>query len=288
MKHSLKLLFFCTLILSACVPERLPGTVAPPFKQEDSKPEETPGQQPGDESGESSADQPENIEGMPVMVSRTIMKVDVEELSGLCLTLDKSALLACGDQGIVKKITFTGDVSAIWQRDADMEDITIDPNTGHIYIAIEYSQKVYRLSAPGYTKHESIIYVQEAIDKGYDNSGLEGISYYKDDMLFVGSQWGANLWIYKYDGTKVSKISLSGFADEIAGLCYDPVADWLWVVDSNLAKIFICTVDGELLATYDLGSVSNAESICVDRDNSCVWIGSDESSPKLYKYSFQF
>ena len=107
-------------------------------------------------------------------------------------------------------------------------------------------------------------------------------------MLFVGSQWGANLWIYKFDGTLVSKVSLSGFADEIAGLCYDPVGDWLWVVDSNLSKAYICTVDGDHLATYNLGSISNAESICVDRKNNCVWIGSDESSSKLYKYDFQF
>ena len=288
MKYALKLLLIWALVLSACVPERLPGTVAPPINQEGSKPEETPDSQPDQESGGGSVSQPENAEGMPVMGTRTMLRVDVEELSGLCLTLDKSALLACGDQGVVKKISFTGEVTTIWTRSADMEDITIDPNTGHIYIAIEYSQKVYKLSAPGYNKHESVIYVQEAIDKGYDNSGLEGISYYKDDMLFIGSQWGANLWIYKLDGTKVSKISLSGFADEIAGLCYDPVADWLWVVDSNMAKIYICTVEGELLATYNLGSVSNAESICVDRDNNCVWIGSDESSPKLYRYSFQW
>jgi uncharacterized protein YjiK len=130
--------------------------------------------------------------------------------------------------------------------------------------------------------------VQEAIDNEYNNSGVEGIAYWKDDLVFVGTQWGANLWVYKLDGTKVSKISLSGFADEIAGLDYDPVGDWLWVVDSNYKKFYICTTAGKLLATYDVSFISNAESICVDRDRSCVWIGSDESSPKIYKFEFQF
>ena len=147
---------------------------------------------------------------------------------------------------------------------------------------------MYRLDAPDYTEYSSVIYVQEAIDGNYRNGGLEGISYYKDDLLFIGSQREANLWIYRFDGTMVSKVSLSAFADEIAGLCYDPVADWLWVVDSNFVKLYICTVDGQLLASYDLGDVENAESVCVDRENGCVWIGSDEDSPKLYRYSFTF
>lgn len=275
MKKCFLSLLVSLLVFPACGNKTPNYVVNPPAKEE---PEKTPVDD----------QKPSGDVRMPVMGSRTVMDVDVEELSGLCLNLDNSALLACGDQGVVKLISFDGKVTDIWSRDADMEDITIDPNTEHMYIAIEGSQKVYRLDAPDYTSHSSVIYVQEAIDKDYSNSGLEGISYYKDDLLFIGSQWGANLWIYRFDGTMVSKVSLSGFADEIAGLCYDPVADWLWVVDSNHVKIYICTVDGKLLASYDLGSVDNAESICVDRDHGCVWIGSDEESPKLYRYSFTF
>lgn len=226
---------------------------------------------------------------MPVMGSYKRYSVNVEEISGICLNKDKTALLACGDQGVLKEIDpNTMSVKTIWTRDADMEAITLDPRTNDLYIGIEYSQKVYKLAAPDYQKHSSIIYVQEAIDNEYNNSGVEGIAYWKDDLVFVGTQWGANLWVYKLDGTKVSKISLSGFADEIAGLDYDPVGDWLWVVDSNYKKFYICTTAGKLLATYDVSFISNAESICVDRDRSCVWIGSDESSPKIYKFEFQF
>ena len=225
---------------------------------------------------------------MPVMGEVTVYDVDVEELSGLCLTQDTSALLSCGDQGVVKKISFTGEVSDFWEHDADMEGITIDPSTGHIFIAIEGAQKLYRLEAPDYDEYSTILYVQEAVDNDYGNSGLEGIDYYKDDIVFIGSQWGANLWQYKLDGTMVSKVSLSGFASEVAGLDYDPAGDWLWVVDSNRAELYICTVAGEHLATYKLGNISNAESVCVDRERNCVWIGSDESSPKLYKFNFTF
>lgn len=233
-------------------------------------------------------------EKMPVMGTYTKHNVKVEEISGICLNKDKTALLAVGDQGVLKEIDINDmSVKTVWTRDADLEGITLDPRTNDLYLGIEYSQKVYKLDAPDYQNHSSIIYVQEAIDKGYDNSGVEGIAYYKDDLVFVGTQWGANLWIYKLDGTMVSKTSLSGFADEIAGLDYDPVADWLWVIDSNYKKIYICKVTEKpfavkLLATYDVSHISNAESICVDRDRNCVWVGSDESSPKIYKFNFTF
>ena len=225
---------------------------------------------------------------MPVMGERVVYDVDVEEISGLCLTADKSALLSCGDKGIIKKITFDGEVSEVFVQQGDMEGVTVDPNTGHLYIAVERSQNVARLDAPDYKTYSMIFPVQEAVDGRYWNDGLEGVEYYKDDILFVGSQRDANLWQYKFDGTMLSKISLSGFAKEIADLCYDPVADWLWVIDSVAFKIFICTVDGQLLATYDVSDIENAESICVDRDRKCVWVASDEDAPKLYRYSFEF
>lgn len=125
---------------------------------------------------------------IPVMGESVIYDVDVVELSGLCLSADKSYLIACGDKGDVKTISFSGEVSDIWSQSADTEGVTVDPSTGDIYIAVERSQ----------------------------------------------------------------------------------------------------TVEGELLATYDVSEIENAESICVDRDRNCVWVGSDEDSPKLYRYSFEF
>ena len=228
-----------------------------------------------------------NTRKMPVMGESVVYDVDVEEISGLCFNADKSALLACGDKGIVKKISFEGVASDVWTNASDMEGITIDP-AGNVYIAIERAQNICRLEAPDYKTHSTIFAVQEAVDGRYWNDGLEAVEYHKDDILFVGSQRNAYLWQYKLDGTMVSKVSLSGFAKEIAGLCYDPATDWLWVIDSEAFRIFICTVEGELLATYDVSEVANAESICVDRERNCVWVGSDEDSPKLYKYAFAF
>ena len=285
MKAILSLLCASGLLFSACSSDDLPE-----FKDKIAADETVDNTDNG--SGNDNGTTPGKK--LPVMGTYTKKSVNVEEISGICLNPDKTALLAVGDQGVLKEIDLTTmAVKTLWTRDADMEAITLDPRTNDLYIGIEYSQKVYKLDAPDWQKHSSIIYVQEAIDNGYNNSGVEGIAYYKEDMVFVGTQWGANLWIYKLDGTKVAKTSLSSFADEIAGLDYDPVEGWLWVIDSNYKKIYLCEVvenpfSVKRLATYDVSHISNAESICVDRDRSCVWVGSDESSPKLYKFNFTF
>lgn len=225
---------------------------------------------------------------LPLMKGYQVFDVDVEEISGLCLNADKSALISCGDQGVVKQLSFEGEAIDILVYPADMEGVTIDPSTGDLYLAIEGSQEVARLAAPAYDTYESLFKVQEAIDSNYRNGGLEGVEYYKHDILFVGSQVDANLWQYRTDGTIVSKISFAAFATEIAGLCYEPEEDLLWVTDSRQAKIFLCRTDGTLLATYEVPFVDNLESICVDRERECIWVASDEDSPKLYRLDFDF
>ncbi len=226
---------------------------------------------------------------VPVMGDNvSVSDVDVEELSGLCFNKDATKLLSCGDQGVVKSISFTGEVEDILVQNADMEGLTLDPSTGDLYLAIEGRQEIYRMAAPGYSLAESVFPVKEAVENNYRNGGLEAVEYYKEDILFVGSQTEANLWQYRFDGTMISKISLSSFASEIAGLCYDPVADHLWVTDSNRCAIYLCRTDGTLLATYEVPYIENLESICVDRQRNCVWVGSDEESPKLYKLDFTF
>ena len=57
--------------------------------------------------------------GMPVMGTYTRHSVNVEEISGICLNADKTALLAVGDQGVLKEIDpvrISGVVMPIWKE----------------------------------------------------------------------------------------------------------------------------------------------------------------------------
>lgn len=225
---------------------------------------------------------------MPGMGDYSVYEVDLNELSGLCFNSDRTALLACGDKGVIKTVSFEGEATDFWTYGSDMEGITLDPTTGDIYLAIEGKQEIHVLSAPGHSSQTVVFAVEDAVDGNYKNSGLEAVEYYKDDILFVGSQKDANLWQYHMNGTLISRVSLSGYASEIAGLCYEADKDILWVADSKNAKIFLCSTEGALLGSYDIPFVDNAESICVDRAHGCIWVGSDEDKTKLYRIVVDF
>lgn len=230
---------------------------------------------------------------MPVIGKYTKYDIpEIKELSGICLTADKSALWGVGDNGALGLISFDGKATLLWEKSCGMEDITVHPVTGDLYIADEDNHRVVKIEAPDYTnKIIKVFTVQEAL--GYGNSSLEGIAYFKDDILFVGSQTGANLWKYTTSGEKLSMVSLRKLTHdaitEIGGLCYDSETDMLWVTDSETHKLYV--LDSELthiLATYPVPYAGNNESVCVDHINKCVWVGNDSDSvSKLYQIEFE-
>ena len=233
----------------------------------------------------------ENAEGMPVIGSYTRQDLTgVAELSGLCFSKDKDFVWGAGDQGDVYKIylsdfTYTKQLAT----GSDLEDVTIHPVTGDLYFAKE-PDRVDKIAAPDYNKKTQVFTVTDA--SSFGNSGMEGIAYYKDDILYLGAQTSATLWAYTISGTLIWKKQLGSIApsiSEVGGLCYDAQTDLLWVTDSEVHKLFI--FNGEvtkLLAVYDIPYIGNAESVLVDHDRSCVWVGDDNgtSNSRLYKISF--
>ena len=234
----------------------------------------------------------QNPPGLPVMGAHTTWKLQksetdfVVELSGLCLSKDGDFLWGVGDNGNLYKIHFDGTYEDHWSYDADMEGITIDPDTGDLYMAIE-PDRVYKLSAP-YTAKTTLFHVDEAGEMG--NSGIEGIAWHKGG-LYLGAQTGATFWTFSVSGDKLQEQrSLRDVAptiSEVADLCYDPVADRLWVIDSNSNKnrpqylpytLYLFNGDAtQLLATYSIGDFANwnPETVCVDRAHNCIWLADD-------------
>ena len=234
------------------------------------------------------------VTDLPVMGKVTTMKLPgIEQLSGLCLSKDGDFLWGVADKGFLFKINFDGTYEQVFYHDTDMEGVTMDPATGNMYMGIEPA-RVYKL-VPPYTSKTTLFDVEDAAGMG--NSGVEGITWYKGD-LYIGTQTGAFLLQYTVGGQKVMKKSLrevTSNISEIADLCYDPVSDFLWVIDSNSNKerpqylpytVFLFNgAATKLLATYYVGDFAhwNPESICVDRAHNCIWIGDDcdEGNPSL-------
>lgn len=231
----------------------------------------------------------ENYPGAPVQGSYTKYKAKLQELSGLCLHNDKSFLWGVGDQGSLVKIDFEGNVTTQLTATMDAEAITINPETGDLYIGCEQNY-VFKVAAPEYNTVTDLFRVADAVNFG--NSGVEGITWYKDGMILVGAQTDALLWAYTLDGTVVWKKSLRSVAigiTEIADMHYDPVRDQLWVISSNEQAIYVFNGDAsEHIATYKVGYAGNCESVHVDYGNSCVWVADDDTSSTLFKIDFTF
>jgi len=261
---------------TCCVDHSIPTTIGPGISESKES-----GKKPGDHNP-----------NLPVMGTYQILKLSLEEVSGLCMNKDTTGFWAVGDDGDLCQVSFSGIVTSVIRSRLDLEGITIDPATGDLFLAVEGDQMVCHVAAPAYNLIDTLFYVQEALDRDFDNNGLEGIAWYKDGQLFVGSQEDALLYIYKTDGTQVRRVKLSDETSqikEVAGLFYDAAKDWLWVTDSDAGKLFLFKVGTfDLLVSYDISFIDNAECICIDRAHNYVWVGSDEDSPKLYRFSFSF
>ena len=253
--------------------------------------------------------QPDTPKDLPVMEKATKFVLQkgtdmVEELSGLCLSKDGDFLWGIHDKGTLYKIQFDGSFEKQWYREADFEGITIDPATGDLYIGLESTSKsVYRIPAPNYNGKDDNFTIKVEGVESMGNSGVEGIAWHNGNLYF-GTQTGARLFEYKLDGTQLWKKSLrdvTSTISEVGDLCYDPVSDYLWVLDSNSNKdkpqylgytLYLFTGDGsKMLNTYYVGDFANwnPEAVCVDHKNNCIWIGDDCDSGNpswLHKVEF--
>ena len=227
---------------------------------------------------------------MPVMGSPTKYSVEFNELSGLCLSADEDFLWAIDDNGRIGKLSFAGEV--IWKKsfDFDPEAITLDPVTGDLLVGNEEPCAVYRIASPDFNKADHLFTIPGT--SSYGNSGIEGLTYYKDGKVYAGAQANSHLFCCDLaTGTVLwdKKMYNKKLVSEIADLFYDPLTDWLWIIDSEAKKIFVFTGDAEnLLGAYSVTGISNPESVCVDHKHGCVWVGDDYGETSyLYKYPFE-
>ena len=246
---------------------------------------------------------------MPEMGKHTKYAVQFNELSGICVNSDGSFVWALGDGSEICRVSLDGQLlekaglRTTSNSTIDSEGLSINYDTGDLLIGGEPNvvckipqkeiENIFKAST--FKGVESLFSIADA--KGFGNAGLEGFTYYKKSpeghgLAYAGTQTGSYLYLCDLETGEVlwRKGLREKFSTitEIAGLCYDPLTDWLWVIDSESHKFFALSGDGErLLGTYALKTRSNEESICVDHRNQCVWVGDDYGSTSyIYKYDF--
>ena len=221
----------------------------------------------------------------PEMGEAVEVQTQCPEVSGLCLSPRGDGLLAASDESGVYHISWTGETEPFYVEKGwlDCEGVTMDPETKDVYYIVEGRQEVRRLKGPDYQESELICVIK---DVGYrTNSGLEGITWYKDGTLLLGNQKHPSQLI-RYSLTEGITGRWETGTSEIADLCYDPVRDVLWIADSDLHTINLCTLEGQIRRSYPMPFIDNGEGLYVDHEHGCIWIGDDTSS-KLYRIPFQ-
>ena len=239
---------------------------------------------------------------MPRMGKNTKYAVEFNELSGLCVNPGGDFLWCLGDSGELSQISTEGQLlhkaslRTTSGSTLDSEGLSINYDTGDLLISCE-PNAVCRIPHDDFdnifasSTYRGVISLFSIADaKSFGNSGAEGCTYYKDNLVYIGTQTGS--YLYLCDLSTGEILWRKGLREvytvitEIAGLCYDPLTDWLWVIDSESHKFFALSGDAEqLLGAYALKTRSNEESICVDHVNNCVWVGDDYGSTSyIYKY----
>ena len=62
--------------------------------------------------------------------------------------------------------------------------------------------------------------------------------------------------------------------------------DVLWIADSEQRTLNLCSLDGKVLAAWPVPFIDNGESIFVDHERGCIWMGDDTTS-RIYKIQFE-
>ena len=241
---------------------------------------------------------------MPSMTGTSkTFSVKCEELSGLCLSEDESFIWGVGDEGDLAMIDFEGKlIGEKVHIGGDAEDVSWNSDTGDLLIGLE-PDGVGVVKAP-YTGRVSTLFNIPACND-YGNSGIEGLTYYKDGLIFCGAQSNSHLFLCDLDSRKVLKSQMlwdKYLVSEVAGLCYDKYTDWLWLIDSEAKKVFVFDASRVyeelnkdkgnvylgLLGAYPVSAPGNPESVCVDHAHNCIWVGDDCGNPSiLYRYDFE-
>lgn len=208
---------------------------------------------------------------------------EVGELSSLCLNQKKDGLYAVGDEGEVFEIGFDGKTRKILMKKGGHDWEGVDCHGSDLLLMEETESTIYKLSGD----RISMVAKIDIPGGGASGKGPEGIMC-MNSLVYIGNQ-AQPTRIVKYN---MAQNKTEGWFDvkfvskNISDLCYDPVDNTMWVIDSKGPAFYHCTLEGTLIATYQIPFVEQAEGLAVDHAQGIAWVGCDKTS-KLYKIKIE-
>ena len=183
----------------------------------------------------------------------SIYSTGVKEFSGVCYNQAKTALLAVSDLGGIYEINFDGTTrqELPYKGNNDFEAITMNPQTGEIYLADERVNKIYKLTSANTTTLTEIVAIK--ISGAIANKGLEGVAYGADTLYITNQTSPAILIKYALKTGVEIRIPIH-FATFLSDICYDGTDHSLWILDSKRKRVTHCSVwrgDSLTICGYD-------------------------------------
>jgi uncharacterized protein YjiK len=202
----------------------------------------------------------------------------IGDFSGLCFNKDRTGLIGVSNyQGRLYNINFDGtrDEKEFLRTGKDMEGVTIDPETGIIYVCEEGGNYIWKVEE--YDGEYVATRVKFIKTSGDSNSGLEAITYH-DGYLYVANQSPATLYIYSLEHGEVAhRYSARVIRECFSDLWFDTTNNTLWAVDAWGNEIVNFTVWGDYIARFKVPEVPWVEGICIDFENNKAWFSCDST-----------
>ncbi len=225
-------------------------------------------------------DPPEERESELELISQ--VRIQVDEPSGLCFSLDKKSLWTVSDQTrkvyrtdldgtVLQTLSYTGN---------DLEGIAVDSADSTIWVAEEYLSQIVQLDALGNELN------RVTVTGAAGDSGLEGVTIDSSNRhFFLLKEQDPGVLIELDETFELLRYQRIAFAFDYSGIFYEQQNRHLWIVSDQEKTVYKCDMNAQVLAEYPV-EVPKAEGIAVDIENSLVYLVSD-SHEQLYVFSIR-
>ena len=215
----------------------------------------------------------------------SIFELSFPEPSGLTYNPNTSTLFSNNDgpDSDIYEISMTGELlSIIDVNGSDFEGITIDDNTGIIYVVEEENWLVKSFTMTGTLI--SSFEVQHAPD---ESSGLEGIVFNPiNEHLYVLHESDVpELIELTIDGIEINRTELN-FSPDVSGICVHPEWQTLFVVSDEGYSLNEITLDGGFLRSWYI-PIDQVEGVTFGATSEVIYMVADQGN-KLYVFDFYF
>lgn len=212
------------------------------------------------------------------------VSIPVESPSGLVLSADKQSLWTVSDNpsGDIYQISLNGDIlTSVSYNGIDLEGITLNHLDSTFWVVEENSGEAVHVDDNG-NEIQRVAVSGSAEGSG----GLEGITIRPENGHFLMlKEKDPGVLIELDDEFNLVQYTRLYFADDYAGMDYDPVENTLWIVSDQDQKVYKCDTSGNVLKSYSI-ALTKMEGIAVDIENKSVYLVNDEKD-KMYVYSLK-